>query len=304
MTSLPTWVEKQEEASVPAVVKRKNHRASIERAINATARYSLLIMLSILFLVPFYLLVRSALLSQKQFIGLDGWVWFPLPPNFQSWYDVFHDDAASMVDGLRNSALIAICQVVGQLFFSAAAGYGLARVPFRWNKAVFYAILVTLMIPGAVTFIPTFLIVANLGWVNTLQGLIVPGLFNAFNTLLFRQYFLDFPSELEEAARVDGLGYWGIFWQILIPNSRVIMISLGLLTFMGSWNSFLWPLVIGQDSSMWTIQVVISSFITQQAVNFPALFMGGIISIVPVFVAFLFFQRYIVAGLTRTGIKD
>ncbi|GCE29576.1 sugar ABC transporter permease [Dictyobacter alpinus] len=278
--------------------------SQIERAVRTVALYGLLFFLAFLFLLPFYLLIRNALLTEKQFSGSEGWIWFPLPPQFQSWYDVFHDDAASMIDGLKNSGIIAITQVVGQMLFASLAGYGLARVPFRWNKMFFYLILFTLMIPSAVTFIPTFLVVANLGWVNTLQGLIVPGLFSSFSALLFRQYFLDFPRELEEAAQVDGLGYWGIFWRILVPNSQAVFLSLGLLSFMTSWNSFLWPLVIGQDSSMWTIQVVISTFITQQAVNFPAIFMGAIISIVPLLIIFFFFQRYIVAGLARTGIKD
>lgn len=282
---------------------KRVQQSSADRIVGAIGRYGFLILLSILFLIPFYLLVRNALLTEKQFSGAAGWIWFPLPPQFQSWYDVFHSDTASMMQGLQNSALVAILQVAGQLFFSSTAGYGLARVPFRWNKAFFYAILFTLMIPGAVTFIPSFLIVANLGWVNTLQGLIVPGLFSSFSALLFRQYFLDFPKELEEAAQVDGLGYWGTFWRIVVPNSQAIFLSLGLLAFMGSWNSFLWPLVIGQDSSLWTIQVVISSFITQQAVNFPAIFMGALISIVPLLIIFFFFQRYIVAGLTRTGIR-
>lgn len=267
-------------------------------------RYCILVILALIFLLPFYLVVRNALLTEKQFSSADGWIWFPIPVHFQSWYDVFHSDAASMLDGLKNSALIATTQVIGQLALASTAGYGLARVPFRWNKIFFFGILLTLMIPGAVTFIPSFLVVANLGWVNTYKGLIIPGLFNSFSALLFRQYFLDFPLELEDAARVDGLGYWGIFWRIVMPNSGAILFSLGLLAFMGSWNGFLWPLVIGQDSSMWTVQVVNSTFITQQAVNFPAIFMGAIVSIVPVLVLFLFFQRYIVAGLTRTGIRE
>ena len=289
---------------VNKVQKYKIQHDQNERIVRRILLYGLLALLVIAFLLPFYLLIRNALLTEKQFSGSDGWIWFPLPPQFQSWYDVFHDDAASMVDGLKNSALIALTQVFGQLLFASLAGYGLARIPFRWSKLFFYGILFTLMIPGAVTFIPTFLVIANIGWVNTLQGLIVPGLFSSFSALLFRQYFLDFPRELEEAAQIDGLGYWGIFWRIVVPNSQAIFLSLGLLAFMGSWNSFLWPLVVGQDASLWTIQVVISTFITQQAVNFPAIFMGAIISIVPLLIIFFFFQRYIVAGLARTGIKD
>ncbi len=191
---------------VNKVQKYKIQHDQNERIVRRILLYGLLALLVIAFLLPFYLLIRNALLTEKQFSGSDGWIWFPLPPQFQSWYDVFHDDAASMVDGLKNSALIALTQVFGQLLFASLAGYGLARIPFRWSKLFFYGILFTLMIPGAVTFIPTFLVIANIGWVNTLQGLIVPGLFSSFSALLFRQYFLDFPRELEEAAQIDGLG--------------------------------------------------------------------------------------------------
>jgi len=303
MASLPSLAKPLTPAR-PQATHQRASRYTPERILEATLKYGALVILSLIFLIPFYLMIRNALLTERQFGGADGWIWFPNPIHLQSWTDVFTSDTASMTDGLKNSFFIAVTQVVGQLLLASAAGYGLARVPFRWNKIFFYAILFTLMIPGAVTFIPSFLVVANLGWVNTYQGLIIPGLFNSFSALLFRQYFLDFPMEIEDAARVDGLGYWGIFWRIVLPNSTTILLSLGLLAFMGSWNSFLWPLVIGQDSSMWTIQIVISTFITQQAVNFPAIFMGGLISIIPLLIIFVFLQRYIVVGLTRTGIRE
>jgi multiple sugar transport system permease protein len=158
------------------------------------------------------------------------------------------------------------------------------------------------MIPGAVTFVPKYVIVSYLGMVNTLQGIIVPDLFNVFAAFLFRQFYLNFPRELEEAGRVDGLNYWGIYWRLLIPNSRAILISLGVLTFINSWNSFLWPLVIGHDSSTWTVQIVLSTFLTAQTINLPALFMGAAVGILPLLIVFLVMQRYIVQGVARSGI--
>ena len=156
------------------------------------------------------------------------------------------------------------------------AGYGLARIPYRHANAVFYAILATLLIPAAVTFVPSFVLVSSLGWVVDLRGLIVPGLFSGFTTFLFRQYFLGFPKELEEAARIDGLGYWGTFWRIVVPNST------GLLRgdrrrspSSARWNAFLWPLVIGQDQESWTVQVALSTFLTAQTVNVHQLFMAA-----------------------------
>ena len=141
--------------------------------------------------------------------------------------------------------------------------------------------------PRRVTFVPLFVLVSGIGWVNTLQGLIVPGLFNTFAAFLFRQFYLDFPHELEDAGRVDGLGYWGIYRHILLPNSLGIMMALGIIAFIGSWNSFLWPLIIGQTSDWWTVQVVLSTFLTAQTINLPALFMGAAIAVLPLMVIFI-----------------
>jgi multiple sugar transport system permease protein len=264
--------------------------------------YTLLIILSVVFLTPFYLIFRNALLTQPQILSFD-WVWLPIPPHFENVQAIFEDELAPMATGLRNSVLIGVVQTVGQIFIASLAGYGLARIPYRWSKQVFYAMLLTLMIPAAVTFVPLFVIISGIGWVNTLQGLIVPGLFNTFAAFLFRQFYLDFPNDLEDAGRVDGLGYWGLYRYILLPNSLGIMMALGIITFIGSWNSFLWPLIIGQTSDWWTVQVVLSTFLTAQTINLPALFMGAAIAVLPLIVIFIAMQRYIVEGVTATGIK-
>ena len=194
-------------------------------------------------------------------------------------------------------------QTAGQLLICSMAGYGLARIPYRYATPIFYAILVTLMIPPAVTFIPSFIIVSQLRWVDTLQGIIVPVLFSGFTTFLFRQYFLAFPRSLEEAARVDGLGYFGAFWRVVVPNSGAFFAAIAVITFIASWNAFLWPLVIGQDSSMWTVQVALSTFLTAQTINLHELFLAAAVSIAPLVLVFVFLQRYLVQGVAETGIK-
>jgi multiple sugar transport system permease protein len=264
--------------------------------------YVVLSLLAILFLVPYYLIFRNALLTQPEILSFK-WVWLPIPPHFENLQALFSDEAAPMATGLRNSAAVAIIQTVGQIFIASLAGYGLARIPYRWSNVVFYAMLLTLMIPGAVTFVPLFVLVSSIGWVNTLQGLIVPGLFNTFAAFLFRQFYLDFPMDLEDAGRVDGLNYWGLYRYILLPNSLGIMMALGLITFIGSWNSFLWPLIIGQSDRWWTVQVVLSTFLTAQTINLPALFMGAAIAVLPLVIIFIAAQRYIVEGVTASGIK-
>lgn len=263
--------------------------------------YVVLIFLSILFLIPFYIILRNAMMTQPEITAPD-WTWLPSSLHFENLDKLFNDPLASMAVGLRNSALIAITQVFGQMLLASMAGYGLARIPYKYRNAVFYLFLITLMIPGAVTFVPKYVIVSYLGMVNTLQGIIVPDLFNVFAVFLFRQFYLNFPRELEEAGRVDGLNYWGIYWRLLIPNSRTILLSLGVLTFISSWNSFLWPLVIGHDSSTWTVQIVLSTFLTAQTINLPALFMGAAVGILPLLIVFVVLQRYIVQGVARSGI--
>jgi multiple sugar transport system permease protein len=157
--------------------------------------------------------------------------------------------------------------------------------------------------PAAVTFVPSYVVVANLGEVNTLWGIVVPGLFNAFATFLFRQFYLEFPVEIEEAGRLDGLGYIGVYWKMLLPNSMGIMAALGVLSFITSWNAFLWPLVIGQSPDTWTVQIVLSTFLTAQQIDLSALFAGALVGALPLVLVFLVMQRFIVQGVRLSGIK-
>ncbi|QDQ11441.1 carbohydrate ABC transporter permease [Streptomyces spectabilis] len=266
-------------------------------------RLVLLIALALLFLVPFYLLVRNGLASEEDITSPD-WTFFPSTLHFSNVTELFRDSTVPMARSLLNSALIAVLTTLGTLLLASLAGYGLARIPYRYANHVFYAILATLMVPAAVTFVPSFVLVSSLGWVSTLRGLIVPTLFSAFACFVFRQYFLGFPRELEDAARVDGLGYWRTYWRVVVPNTRPVFAAVGTIVFIGAWNSFLWPLVIGQDRQAWTVQVALASFSTSQVIRLHELFVAAAVSILPLLVVFLFFQRWIVAGVERSGIDD
>jgi multiple sugar transport system permease protein len=264
--------------------------------------YALLIVLAILFLIPFYLIVRNGLAAESE-ITSPNWTFFPSVLHFENIQELLNDPEVPFLDGMINSAIIAVLQTAGQILICALAGYGLARIPYRWANPIFFAILLTLMIPFAVIFVPVYVIVSYLGWVSTIQGLIVPGIFSGFTTFLFRQFFLSFPHELEEAGRVDGLGYWGTFWRVVVPNSYGIIAALSVITFIASWNAFLWPLVVGQDASAWTIQVVLSNFLNAQVLNLHELFIGATIGILPLVIIFFFLQRYIVEGYKQSGLK-
>jgi multiple sugar transport system permease protein len=266
-------------------------------------RWIALFVAVVLFLLPFYLILRNALSTESD-ITAPSWTLFPTQLQWGNIGELFNDTQVPMARALYNSAVVGVLGTAGQLLLASMAGYGLARIPYRHADKIFYAIVATLMIPAAVTFIPSFIVVSSLGWVSSLRGLIIPTLFSGFAAFLFRQYFLGFPRELEEAARVDGAGYFGVFWRIVVPNSLPFFAALAAITFIANWNAFLWPLVIGQDSSSWTIQVALSTFVTAQTINIHELFMAVAVSILPLVLIFAFLQRYLIQGVTQSGIKD
>ena len=264
-------------------------------------RYLVLSLLALLFLLPFYVLLRNGF-SSERLLASAQWRWLPDEVNGDNLRSLFTNDSIRMARSMANSAVVAVVQTVATVIISALAGYGLARIDHRLSRLVLGLTVLTLMVPAAVTFIPSFVLVSSLGWISTLRGLIIPVLFSAFATFLFRQFFLGFPHELEEAAYIDGAGYWRTFWHVVMPNTYGICAAVGTITFIGSWNAFLWPLLIGQDRDFRTVQVALSQFMSSQRVDVPQLFVGAAVAILPVLLVFLFLQRYLVQGVERSGI--
>jgi multiple sugar transport system permease protein len=294
-----TVAQREVVASQPTIVAQRRSRL-LSRYLGPALRYLALIPLALLFLVPFYLIARNALMTQAE-ITSPEWQWWPASPQWDNVNVLFN--TAPMAQGLVNSSVIAGVNLVFQTLFASMAGYALARIPARGSSIAFFIVLSTLMVPSAVTFVPSYVVVSYLGGVNTLWGIIVPGLFNAFATFLFRQFYLDFPVEIEEAGRLDGLGYFGIYRSLILPNSLGIMMALGILSFIYSWNAFLWPLVIGRYPTTSPVQIVLSTFLTAQTINLPMLFMGAAVGAAPLVIIFLIMQRYIVQGVKLSGIK-
>lgn len=285
-----------------APVRRSRLRTPAERT-GSAARYLILVLGAGLFLVPFYLLVRNGL-STNADITSPRWKLLPTSVQWGNVSELFSDPAVPMLHSMFVSLVVSVIQTAGSVLIGALAGYGLARIPFRYANLVLGFIIATLLIPSAVTFVPTFVLVSSLGWVSSLQGLVVPGLFQALIVFLFRQYFVNFPRELEDAGRVDGLGYPGTFFRIVVPNSLAFTAAVSTITFIGSWNAFLWPLVIGQDANSWTVQIALSTFLTAQTINLHELFIAATFSILPILVLFLGLQRFIVQGVESTGINS
>lgn len=268
-----------------------------------TPKYVLAGVLALIFLMPFYIMVRNALMTRRQ-VSSPDWSWLPDPLSWVNFGDLFADPSVPMAHALWNSFLVAIVTAPVGTLLGSMAGYALARIDVPGRRAVFTYILVTLMIPQSVTFVPTFVVVGSLGGVNTEWGIIAPNLFSAFTVILFRNFYLRFPAEIEEAGRLDGLGYLGVYRRLVLPNSGSMLASLGALMFIESWNAFLWPLVIGQDPSSWTAQIALSTFLTAQQINLPALFAGALVVVAPLVAMFLVAQRYIVSGIAASGLKE
>ncbi len=203
---------------------------------------------------------------------------------------------------LLNTLAVVVISMAG-LLFMAMAGYGFAKFTFRGKEAIFFLVLTTMMIPVQVTMIPTYLILNGIGLTNTLVGIALPTLVSAFGVFLFRQFMATIPSEVIEAARIDGAGEARIFAQIVLPMSRPILAVQVVLTFITGWNSFLWPLIIASDQGLYTLSVGIA-LLNQQVATNPSLQMAAAaLMVVPVLIVFVVFQRHIVQGFALSGLK-
>lgn len=203
-----------------------------------------------------------------------------------------------------NSVLVAVAVTVGNLVFCSMVGYALAMLDFKGKKALFLVVLGTLMIPGVVTFVPLFVLVANAGLVDTLPGLILPFLVSPFGVFLMRQFILGLPKDLIDAGRVDGAGELKIFASIILPLCGPALATLGILTFLGSWNNFLWPLVVAQTEDTYTLPIALALYSTgQNSTNYGLLLAGATVVVLPILLVFLVFQRRFIEGIATTGIK-
>ncbi|MFU8876187.1 carbohydrate ABC transporter permease [Micromonospora sp. SL4-19] len=203
-----------------------------------------------------------------------------------------------------NSALVAALVMVGNLLFCSLVGYALAKLRYPGKRALFLAVLGMLMVPGMVTFVPQFVLVSNMGLTNTYAGLILPFLVGPFGVFLMRQFLQSIPDELIEAARVDGAGEFRIFWRVVLPLCRPALAALGILTFLASWNNFLWPLVVATTEDKYTLPVALALYsVGENERNYGLLLAGAVVVVLPVLVVFVLLQRHFLRGIATTGIK-
>ncbi len=205
---------------------------------------------------------------------------------------------------LFNSAIIGISVTILNLLFNSMAGYALARLHFHGKQFWFFLILAVLVVPAQITLIPTFLILKTIGWLNSYPGMIVPSMVNATFIFMMRQFFVNFPRELEEASQLDGLNTWGIFWYIVLPLARPALAAQAIFVFMGSWNNFLLPVVILFDPEMFTLPLGLNTFKGQYISYWNYIMAASMVFTLPGLAIYAFFNRYLIQGITFTGGKE
>ncbi len=225
----------------------------------------------------------------------------PADPTLENFLYVFTE--VPFLRYMLNTFFVASTVTVMGLFFHSMAGYALARLNFPGRDLLFFAIFSTLLVSLPVILVPLFVLVRELGMLNSYAGLIIPAIFNAFGIFLLRQFYLGMPKELEEAARIDGCGYWRVYWNVALPLSRPILAALAVLFFLANWNSFLWPLTVTADEDLWMVQLAIASFQGQYSAAWNYIMAAATVTALPTIVMFFIFQRQLVESFKTSGIK-
>ena len=210
---------------------------------------------------------------------------------------------AGMGRFLFNSFLISTCVMLLSVLFNTLAGYAFAKLRFKGRDRTFRTLLAALVIPAQVAMMPLFLLLKQIGLVNTYMGAIVPGMAAIFGIFLVRQYARSIPDQLLEAARIDGAGEWRIFFQIVLPALKPILVTLAIFSFLGAWNDFMWPLIVLSDESLQTLPVALASLSREHVTDYELMMAGSVVTVLPVLLLFLVLQRYYLQGLLLGSVK-
>lgn len=266
-----------------------------------TLLYSMLIGISLFMILPFVWMLSTSFKLQADVFGYPPAL-IPKSPTLKNYIYIFQN--ANMIRVLANTLFVSIAATLVSLFFTALGGYGFAKFEFPGKKALFAFLLATMVIPGAVMMVPTFVLMRTFGWIDTFWPLIIPGAANAFGIFFFRQYISSISDELLDAGRIDGASEFGIFWRIILPIISPGMTSLGLLFFMGAWNNYLGPLIYLKSPEKWTITLAINSLIGGAGLTYWGEQMAmSVVSLIPLVIIFLVFQRQFVEGITAGAVK-
>lgn len=268
------------------------------------ARYALLTLLALLFVVPLvWLFIASVRPIQEIFRYVAPLSWRTFWPETFNLEGYARLMSGSFPRAMLNSAVLAFATVIGGVAVNALAAYAFARLRFPARDLLFGLFLLTIMIPFEVTVVPLFLIMKSLGWVDTYQGLILPGIVNPFSVFLLRQFFLEIPKDIEDASRIDGCSRLGTFWRVVLPMSVPALVTVALLSFQAGWDAFLWPLVVTNSEALRVAQVVVATMIGGDTAKWDQVFVASVVLALPSMILFALFQRFYIRGGALTGLK-
>lgn len=264
---------------------------------------SIIGMLLVLFIIafPFLWLIISSFKYEKDIISFPPRIFadeYTLDNYIKVWSTI------PLLDYIKNTVIFAGGTVITSIFFDSLAGYAFARMNFKGKSVLFYFILLTMMIPFQVFMIPLFIQVNLLGLLDTYAGLIIPRMTTAFGIFMMRSFFVTLPASLEEAARIEGLNEFGIFWKIMLPLSKPTLLSLAIFTLMNSWNDLLYPLILTSSSKMRTLPAGLALFTGQNISFYGPVMAGTVISMLPLLIIYIFAQKYFVQGTAMSGMKE
>lgn len=276
-------------------------RANPGALIGRVFLYIVTIVGAIVFTMPFLWMVRTSIMPPWQVIIFPP-QWIPAELHWQNWQRPF--ELLPIATFFKNTAIIAGFNIVGSLVSNTVVAYGFARLRFPGRDILFLLLLSTMMLPDQVTLIPRYVIFSKLDWINTFKPLIVPNYFgNPFRIFLFRQFFMTIPLELDDAARIDGCGIFATFWRIVLPLSAPVLGIVTIMTFTGSWNNFMGPLIYLWDERKFPISVGLRMFQDQYTLELEAMMATTIMALAPVVVVFFLAQKYFIQGIVISGVK-
>lgn len=262
--------------------------------------YFLLLVVGITMIFPFLWMISTSLKELSQ-VFTTSLKLIPKPIMWKNYIETWNSIPFGRF--YLNSIFIAMLVTFGQVFTSSLAAYAFARLRFPGRDKLFLGYLATMMIPGTVTMIPVFILMKFLGWLDTYNALILPGMFTAYGTFMLRQFFMTLPRDLEDAAKIDGCSLFGIYWRIILPLSKPALATLATFTFIWNWGSFIWPLVVTTSEEMKTLPIGLSYFQDLHSTDWTLLMAGSVIVLVPALIVFIFNQRFFTRGITLTGMK-
>lgn len=290
-------------AALPRSNQGKTQTQARWRRVRDIPRFILLLVLAIIFLAPLYWMVSTSFKPEAQTISIPI-QWIPAQPTVENYDEIINSPDGKLLRWTWNSVFTAVAFTLATLTLCVLAAYPLARMKFKGREFWFWFILSSMMVPGIVTLIPSYIMVLNFNWIDTYHALIWPGVANAFGVFLLRQFFIGIPRELEEAARMDGANSLQVLRHVILPLSLPVLVTLGVFSFMGSWNNYVWPLYVATSPDMQTLPVGITSFSQRYVTEYGKLMAGTALAAIPVLIAYLLAQRYLVQGIALTGMKE